>query len=60
MGLSVVQQSSSECVVRINGITSGLLSLDLTAVFMNSTENQLDTLMLPKCENIEHLKQVYI
>lgn len=58
MGLSVAQQSSSECVVRINGVTSELLSLDLTAVFMNSTNNQLDALMLPKCENIEHLKQL--
>lgn len=43
-------------MVRVNDADSALLADDLRAVFSGQTEPH--ALMLPKCESIEHLKQV--
>ena len=46
-------------MVRVNGVESGEISHDLKAVFMGGADdNKPDALMLPKCENVEHLEQV--
>lgn len=55
-------------MVRVNGVESGLLGEDLEAVFGRSCGSSKeggangipDSIMLPKCDNIEHLRQVYI
>ena len=59
-----------ELIIRINGIDSGLMELDLEAVFgnrshdpsneVNGLSNIPDSIMLPKCDNVEHLRQVWV
>ena len=57
---------NQELVVRINGIDSGLMSLDLEAVLGRShdfseegvAEGIPDSIMFPKCDSVEHLRQV--
>ena len=60
-GLKIASSSSSERVVRINGIDSEMLNEDLASIFGNVGDmSHLDALMLPKCESKEHLRQVHI
>lgn len=57
-----------ELVVRVNGVESGLMDLDLGAVLGRSHESTgegeevgggvPDSIMLPKCDSVEHLRQV--
>ncbi len=51
-----------EVVVRVNGVDSGMLQEDLSATLGNSGSGLQgsvpDSLMLPKCESVEHLRQV--
>ena len=51
---------NTEHVVRVNGVDSGLLKADLSAVFAGkpSPDQLPDALMLPKVESVEHLQQV--
>ena len=60
-GLKIGYQCKSEKVVRINGIDANMLSEDLNSLFGNVHDVPMfDALMLPKCDNIEHLKQVSV
>ena len=55
-----------ELVVRVNGVDSGLMSLDLKAVLGQSHDSGSnvgacripDSIMLPKCDSVEHLREV--
>ena len=51
-----------ELVVRINGVESGMMELDLEVVvggFAEVDGGELpDSILLPKCDSVEHLRQV--
>ena len=56
-----------ELVVRVNGVDSGLLGSDLEAVLGRSRDSEEegvvsskipDSIMLPKCDSVEHLRLV--
>ena len=44
--------------MRVNDVSSCHLPKDIQSIFMNKENTLPDALMLPKCESIEHLKQV--
>ena len=56
--------SHQEVVVRVNGVDSGMLEEDLRKALSGSGQKGgavntgPDSIMLPKCESIEHLRQV--
>ena len=54
-----------ELCVRVNGVDSGLMGLDIEAVFggrscdLGEEPSRIpDSIMLPKCDSIEHLREV--
>ena len=56
---------SSELVVRVNGVESGMMVHDLDTVLSGSGQEgggvvnrRPDAIMLPKCDSVEHLQQV--
>lgn len=57
MAVALGSGGGSECVVRVNGADSGLMSHDLRAVF-GAGQPEPHALMLPKCESVEQLYQV--
>lgn len=71
-GAAVARSRESGCglhqelVVRVNGVDSGLMGLDLEAVLGRSHDSRTeggvsgipDSIMLPKCDSTEHLRQV--
>ena len=60
------QSAHSEHVVRVNGVESGLMHLDLAAVFQQGSHDQShdhhggspDAIMLPKADSVEHIAEV--
>ena len=50
----------SEHVVRVNGVESGLLNLDLSGVFRSCDFHGVspDAIMLPKADTVEHIAEV--
>ena len=50
------QSAHSEHVVRLNGVESGLMHLDLAAVFHHG--GSPDAIMLPKANSVEHIAEV--
>ena len=50
-----------ELVVRVNGVESGMMGQDLEAVVggYSDVDGEIpDSIMLPKCDSVEHLRQV--
>ena len=51
-------------MVRVNGVDSGMMAQDLAAVLGGSGQevgvpsSRPDAIMLPKCDSVEHLRQV--
>ena len=48
-------------MVRVNGVESGMMELDLAAVVGGASDvpgEPPDALLLPKCDSVEHLRQV--
>jgi citrate lyase subunit beta-like protein len=56
MGVAICKGCPSECVVRVNDVTSGHMTDDVRAVFAG--DHTPHSLMLPKCESIEHLNHL--
>ncbi|CAI8022751.1 Citramalyl-CoA lyase, mitochondrial [Geodia barretti] len=54
------QSSLSEHVVRVNGVGSGLMNLDLREVFRSCDSHGVspDAIMLPKVESVEHVAEL--
>ena len=50
----------SEYVVRVNGVESGLMHLDLSGVFRSCDDHMVspDSIMLPKVDSVEHIQEV--
>lgn len=50
----------SEHVVRINGVESGLMHLDLSSVFRSCDSHMVspDAIMLPKVDSVDHIQEV--
>ena len=50
----------SEHVVRVNGVESGLLNLDLSGAFRSCDSHGVspDAIMLPKTDTVDHIAEV--
>lgn len=58
--------SHQELCIRVNGVDSGLMGSDLEVVFgggarqLGEEPSRIpDSIMLPKCDSIEHLREVW-